>query len=112
MKPILTVEMQAGRPVVLWKKQGMDGVEIWVDRSDGKGFVFLATDTQPDYIDTAPLPAARSALWKYKAIYLQAGERVGQWSDVVSIALAGWFFSQLNFPPNPCKSSPLNQSKK
>ncbi len=26
---------------------------------------------------------------KYKAIYLQADQRVGQWSDVVSIPVAG-----------------------
>ena len=33
--------------------------------------------------------AGQSALWKYKAIYLQADQRVGQWSDVVSIPVAG-----------------------
>ena len=32
--------------------------------------------------------AGQSALWKYKAIYLQADQRVGQWSDVVSIPVA------------------------
>jgi len=37
-----------------------------------------------------PLPAAgQSALWKYKAIYLQADQRVGQWSNVASIPVAG-----------------------
>jgi hypothetical protein len=52
--------------------------------------VFLAIDTIPDYTDTAPMPAAeQSALWKYKAIYRQGDERVGQWSDVVSIPVAG-----------------------
>jgi hypothetical protein len=36
------------------------------------------------------MPAAgQSALWKYKAIYRQTDERAGQWSDVVSIAVAG-----------------------
>jgi hypothetical protein len=34
-------------------------------------------------------PAGQSALWKYKAIYLQGDDRVGQWSDVVSIPVAG-----------------------
>jgi len=37
-----------------------------------------------------PMAAAgQSALWKYKAIYLQADQRAGQWSDVVSIPVAG-----------------------
>jgi hypothetical protein len=33
--------------------------------------------------------AGQSALWKYKAIYHQGDDRVGQWSDVVSIPVAG-----------------------
>ena len=87
MKPIITAEQDAGEVIVGWTKSGMDGVEIQVDR--GAGFVFLAIDTVPDYNDTQPLPAAgQSALWKYKAIYRLNDERVGQWSDVVSIAVA------------------------
>ena len=43
-----------------------------------------------DNADTAAMPpAGQSALWKYKGIYLPADQRVGQWSDVVSIPLAG-----------------------
>ena len=71
-----------------WTKHGMDGIELQVDR--GTGFVFLAIDTLPGYTDTASMPAAgQSALWKYKAIYHQGDDRVGQWSDVVSIPVAG-----------------------
>lgn len=52
--------------------------------------MFLAVDTIPDYSDTSSMPAAgQSALWKYKAIYRQDDERVGQWSDVASIPVAG-----------------------
>jgi hypothetical protein len=44
----------------------------------------------PDYTDTAAMPpGGQSALWKYKGIYIQADQRVGQWSDVVSIPVAG-----------------------
>jgi hypothetical protein len=90
MKPVLDAELDAGQVVVGWTKQGMDGIEIQVDRGDGKGFIFLAIDTIPNYTDTQPMPAAgQSALWKYKAIYIQADQRVGQWSDVVSIPVAG-----------------------
>jgi hypothetical protein len=47
-------------------------------------------DSIPDYTDTAAMPpAGQSALWKYKGIYIQADQRVGQWSDVVSIPVAG-----------------------
>ena len=56
----------------------------------GKGFAFLAIDSIPDYTDTAVMPpAGQSALWKYNGIYIQADQRVGQWSDVVSIPVAG-----------------------
>jgi hypothetical protein len=88
MKPVLDLTLQAGHPNVGWKKQGMDGIEIWVDR--GSGFVFLAVDTIPDYLDTAPLPAAgTSAVWKYKAIYRLGDDQAGQWSDIASISVMG-----------------------
>ena len=88
LKPALTAALDAGQVDIGWTKQGMDGIEIQVDR--GAGFVFLAIDTIPNYTDTQPMPAAgQSALWKYKAIYIQADQRVGQWSDVVSIPVAG-----------------------
>ena len=53
--------------IINWVKQAMDALELWVDRGDGKGFVFLAIDSIPDYTDTAAMPpAGQSALWKYK----------------------------------------------
>jgi len=84
LKPILTATLDAGQIIVGWTKQGMDGVEILVDR--GTGFAFLALDTVPDYTDTQTFPA--SGVWKYKAIYRLHDERVGQWSDVISLAVA------------------------
>jgi hypothetical protein len=86
--PVITAELDAGAVLIGWLKHGMDGLEISVDRGDGKGSVFLAIHTVPGYTDTAALLAA-GAVWKYKAIYLQADERVGQWSDMVSKAVAG-----------------------
>lgn len=88
VKPVLKLRLEAGHPKVLWPKAGMGSVDIWVDR--GSGFIYLANDTEPDYLDTAALPAAgQSALWKYKAIYRLHDEQVGLWSDVVSIAVTG-----------------------
>jgi len=86
---ILTVTLQAAHPNVGWVKQGMDGLEILVDRGTGT-FAFLAFDTIPDYLDTAALPApGASAVWKYKAIYRLGDEQVGQWSDEVRISVMG-----------------------
>jgi hypothetical protein len=90
MKPQLQVEMQAGRPNIKWKKAGMQGIHIYVDRGDGKGYSFLATDTQPDYLDTYPLPTSgQSAIWKYKAIYIDHDEEQGQMSDELSVTVSG-----------------------
>ena len=90
LKPVLDTELDAGQVNISWTKQGMDAMEIQADRGDGRGFVFLAIDTIPNYTDTAAMPpAGQSALWKYKGIYIQADQRVGQWSDVVSIPVAG-----------------------
>lgn len=89
IKPVLEVILNAGVPRIKWKKQGTDGIEIQVMRN-GTPYIFLAIDTVPDYDDTFPLPAAgQSAVWKYKAIYRLADERIGQWSDEVSVTVMG-----------------------
>ncbi len=49
-------------------------------------FVLLAIDTTPGYTDTQPFPSA-PAKWTYQAIYRVADNRVGQWSNEVSIAV-------------------------
>jgi hypothetical protein len=90
LKPVLQIILQAGHPVLSWRKQGMDSLELWVDRGDGKGFVFLAIDTVPGYTDTAALPApGAGAVWKYKGIYRESDAQVGQWSDVATTTVAG-----------------------
>jgi hypothetical protein len=63
-------------------------LELLVDRADGKGFITLAYDTTPDYLDTTVLPAT-SAKWTYKAIFRVGDQRVGQWSDEVSMVVGG-----------------------
>lgn len=89
IKPILDVMLAGGVPRIKWKKQGTDGIELHVMRN-GAPYAFLAVDTVPDYDDTFPLPAAgQSAVWKYKAIYRLGDERIGQWSDEVSVTVMG-----------------------
>lgn len=89
LKPQLLIQTKhGGQPEIVWSKQGMTGIEILVDRGDGKGWQFLAFDTIPNYTDTATLPVAgQTARWSYKAIYHLNDEPVGQWSDVASVAV-------------------------
>ena len=89
-KPILNVQIKAGHPVILWTKGNASAIEIWVDRGDGNGFVFLTINTEPNTTDTTPLPPpGTSAMWKYKAIYRLHDEQVGQWGDDISISVGG-----------------------
>ena len=90
VKPVIKVQPgNMGHPDIIWKKSLMDALDIYVDRGNGD-WLFLATDTIPDYTDTAALPAAgQSALWKYKCIYRFNDEPAGQWSDVASITVGG-----------------------
>jgi hypothetical protein len=85
-KPILSAQNKAGHPIIGWTKGGAAAIEIWVDRGEGAGFVFLTINTEPNTSDSQPLPAT-SAVWKYKAIYRLHDEQIGQWSDVLSITV-------------------------
>ncbi len=88
LKPELKSRVESGHPVIIWKKGVADRINIYVDRKDGAGFVFLATDSHPDYIDKHPMPkGVESAVWDYKAIYLLGDEQVGQFSDVIQVTV-------------------------
>ena len=88
-KPVIKVVLvSGGQKEVQWKKLGFTALKIEVDRGTGQ-FAYLATDTEPHYIDTATLPPGTAAVWRYRAIYLDGDQLFGQWSDVVSIAVTG-----------------------
>jgi len=88
LRPELVASVAGDQVKVEWVRSAADALEIYVDRGDGKGFQFLAIDTVPDYIDTAPLPGAPT-VWQYKAIYRKADAKVGQWSLPISIRVGG-----------------------
>ena len=66
----------------------MVAADIYVDRSNGKGFVFLATVTSVLYTDKYLLPEGVSvAQWHYKAIYKNGNEQTGEFSSPISITV-------------------------
>jgi len=88
MKPVLKTRLELGHPVILWTKGHADSLDIYVNRNDGAGEVYLANDTQPDYTDTTPLPTGgASASWDYRAAYKIGDDQVGHFSDVVKVAV-------------------------
>jgi hypothetical protein len=74
---------------VVWKKGRFTAIKIMVDRHDGKGEVFLAVDTQPNYIDTVKPAAGATAVYAYRGIYLLGDEEFGQWSQPFEITVRG-----------------------
>ena len=92
IQPVIDATLSGGQVLVGWGWGGnsafLDMIELQVDRGDGKGFVLLATDTTPNYTDTTPLPATPTK-WKYKGIYRVGDQRVGLWSNEVSITVGG-----------------------
>ena len=90
MKPTLTYHLDAGHPVIEWKKGLADGLKIFVNR-DGSGFQYLDMDKRPNYKDTHTLPdVGTSTIWMYKAIYVTGDfEETGQFSDELAVTVAG-----------------------
>ena len=89
LKPTLTSEIVTGHPVIKWTKGHAEALDIYVDRGDGAGFVFLATDSHPDYTDTSPLPqGVESAVWEYQAIYKISDEQVGKYSESIKVTVS------------------------
>ena len=88
-KPVLNIRLQAGHPQIIWTKGDAAALEIWVDRGDGN-YALLTINTEPYTLDNGSLPAPdTSQVWHYKAIYLLHDERVGEWSDIISVTVGG-----------------------
>jgi len=56
LKPSLSIQIKAAHPVILWTKGKASAIEIWVDRNDGNGFVFLIINTEPNTHHPATRP--------------------------------------------------------
>jgi hypothetical protein len=90
--PVLKIVLiGGGHPYITYVRGIYQGIEILVDRGDGKGMVALFSPTNPYYTDNTTLPAVNvSALWKYQAIYLLNDARVGSWCDIVQVTVHGF----------------------
>jgi len=79
-----------GHPFFKYTKKKYQGINIYKNSNDGKGFVFSHTVNDPTYTDYATLPAVGvSAVWVYRAFYLYKGEEVGTISKDVSVTVTG-----------------------
>ena len=87
LQPILSADFQGGHPVLHWKSNSTDALEIEADHGTGI-FSLLTIKMSPGYQDNTPLPASGIVtLWRYRAIYHIHDEQVGQWSQVLEIGV-------------------------
>ncbi len=87
-QPTLKIVMRGDQVNLVWKKGKMGG--ILIEKDSGNGFITLDKDFHPDFIDNSPMPTqGQSAVWKYRAIYLNNDRKVGLWSDVVTVTVTG-----------------------
>jgi hypothetical protein len=86
LQPDLNVRVELGRPRLKWVKAPADATDLYVDRNDGNGFVFLTRSVKSEYIDTTVLAATKVFdEWKYKAVYVIDDLQVGVFSKVTSV---------------------------
>ena len=83
-QPTLTISSEGGKITLKWKKNGFKAIDIYVDRNDGKGFVFLMTSLSTSFSDNYELPTGVTVgSMSYKARYRTKDEPCGNFSNIV-----------------------------
>jgi hypothetical protein len=89
LQPVLTVDFQGGHPVLHWKSNNTDSLEIEADHGNGI-FILLTIQHTTNFQDNSTLPAPGSvALWKFRAIYRIRDQQVGHWSQILEVSVKG-----------------------
>ncbi len=89
LQPVLSVDYLGGHPVLHWKTNPADSIEIEADHGTGI-FSLLTIQLTPGYQDNFPLPNPGSAaLWKYRAIFHIRDAQVGHWSQILEVSVKG-----------------------
>jgi hypothetical protein len=86
LQPRLIIRLDNGRPRIKCIKGIAHALDLYADRKDGNGFVFLTRLLKMDYRDIADLPADKVLHeWEYKAMYVIGNNQVGLMSSVTSV---------------------------
>lgn len=88
-KPVFKLKLTAGQVLIIWKKLQAQGINIYKKVDNGAWFK-LDFDGTPNFLDTsATPPAGITQNWSYKLRYVKGDVEVGEFSDVMSITVAG-----------------------
>ena len=89
LQPALSVDFQGGHPVLHWKNNSTDALELEADHGTGT-FSLMTIQHPPGYQDNTPLPPSGTAVfWKYRAIYRIRDAQIGHWSQVLEVGGKG-----------------------
>jgi hypothetical protein len=90
LKPLLNGTDQTDGVVLLkYLKSKSDGVNIYCQRENDAGFVFLARNSAPSYLDSRPLlVAGKPELRRYTAVYVLNDTEIGHFSDELVVSCA------------------------
>jgi tetratricopeptide (TPR) repeat protein len=89
LQPVLSIDFQGNHPVLHWKSNGTDTLEIEADHGNGV-FSLLTIQHTTNFQDNTPLPASGTAvIWKYRAIYRIRDIQVGHWSQIIEVGVKG-----------------------
>ena len=90
-KIAFTIRFLARHPELVWKKNHHTGIQVYANYTGNEQWQWIGTGVTPNFIDQHPLPlAGQSAIWRYRIVYVDKNmNQVGEFSDVVSVTVAG-----------------------
>ncbi len=89
-KPTFSIYMDSGHPVLKWVKSKFQGVDIYKNDGTGTAWVKKERDLKSPWADTDDLPeTGKSAVWKYKMIYIFNDKPTGEYSDEITVTVYG-----------------------
>jgi hypothetical protein len=86
LQPFINIKIDVGKPHLKWVKGVADAIDLYADRNDGNGFVYVGRLSRNEYLDITPMAANKVYNeWKYKAIFVISDAQVGLYSMIQSI---------------------------
>lgn len=86
LQPFINIKIDVGKPHLKWVKGVADAIDLYADRNDGQGFVYVGRLSRNEYLDITPMATNKVYdEWKYKGIYVIADTQVGLYSDIKSV---------------------------
>jgi hypothetical protein len=88
LQPEINIKVDVGKAHLKWVKGIADGIDLYADRNDEQGYVYVGRLSRNEYLDITPMAANKVYdEWHYKGIFVIADQQVGLYSVIKSIDL-------------------------